>query len=165
VYINKVRQFKGEILMETVNVDKKFEDYDFYQMAGLDSTNSGILYDEDNPENYYHYKNGNLHCVDGPAEYRVDNGEICEGWYQHGKYHRNNGPAYTISSINQKSEEYWINGLLHRNDGPARIVTHFLNTENPVLVNEYYFQGIKAISKEEFESSMFRQKAMMQSII
>jgi hypothetical protein len=59
------------------------------------------------------YKNGQFHCLDGPAiEY--NNGD--KHWYQNGLLHRLDGPAQEYVN----GDKLWYqNGQLHRLDGPA----------------------------------------------
>jgi hypothetical protein len=52
----------------------------------------------------YHYKDGLLHCDDGPA---ITTAAGYKLWYRDGKLHRNDGPAY-IGPCGIK--EYWIGG-------------------------------------------------------
>lgn len=67
------------------------------------------------------YKNGVLHCEDGPAVRRCYRGELFfEKWYQNGLLHREDGPAVRKRKRGGVFECKWYqNGKLHRENGPA----------------------------------------------
>jgi hypothetical protein len=63
--------------------------------------------------NKYKFKNGELHCEDGPAVIHTDGRKE---YYQNDKFHRLDGPA----TVDENGIERWYkNGLLHRLDSPA----------------------------------------------
>jgi hypothetical protein len=65
------------------------------------------------PDRTVKYKNGKLHCEDGPAVIHRCGGKE---WHINGQLHREDGPAREHSNGGQ---EYFQNGQRHRLDGPA----------------------------------------------
>lgn len=63
---------------------------------------------EDGMGNNRHYKNGLLHCLDGPAEILAGGSKF---YYQNGKLHRLDGPAAIYSD---GYEGYWIHGEYYK---------------------------------------------------
>ena len=61
------------------------------------------------------YKDGKLHCDDGPAWIDADGSR---GWYNDGKLHRIDGPAWIDADGRQ---EWRKDGEFHCEDGPAWI--------------------------------------------
>lgn len=77
------------------------------------------------------YRDGELHCEDGPAVIHSDG---YEGWYQYGTLHRDNDLPAVINPY--RGKEWWINGKRHRhNDLPA--VIELDGTQ------KWYYNGIK----------------------
>lgn len=86
----------------------------------------------------YRYRDGKLHCDDGPAiegpgikiyandgEFHREDGpayitDNSVTYYRRGKLHRKDGPAIVIK--NPYYEAWYRDGVLHRTDGPAQIV-------------------------------------------
>jgi hypothetical protein len=86
------------------------------------------------------YRNGKLHCEDGPAVERADGSKQ---WYRHGLVHREDGPALELKD---GTKAWFRDGQLHREDGPAIV---WSNGEK-----RWWRDGIQIIDPDEISKLM-----------
>jgi hypothetical protein len=106
-------------------------------------------------DEFHWYKNGKLHCNDGPAiinkHGHLDNYE----YYQNGLLHNDNGPA-VLRGVEEFSEKQWYQyGKLHREDGPAIVNKSIFHhnykveqLEHHKLINQWFLDGVEMTEKE-----------------